>query len=456
MVQRRRGTSTSAFGVGRREAHDATGFYERFPLPELNDDATVVRYLPAEPLMVGDSRSMTELKDASVALVVTSPPYFAGKAYEADLGEGHVPGSYIEYLAMLRDVFAECRSKLEPGGRIAVNVANLGRKPYRSLAADVVGILQDDLKLLLRGEIIWQKARGSTGSCAWGSFKSPRNPVLRDITERVVIASKGRFDRAVSVEDRESVGLPYRATVTSDEFLAATLDVWELASESARRVSHPAPFPVELPERLIELYTFADDLVLDPFLGSGTTAVAAVRTGRQVAGYDTDPAYIEIARRRMHAEGAALAAGPDQRRAGRAVAGSVGLGVRDLCARVLAEAGFTGIARPTGRPGLTATLVADDSRGRRWHFDVVGSFAIGDAGLARADAAMAALGRASVLRAAGIERLVLLTSELPPPRSTLGRAIASVRGNSFVDAIEALAPEGRSRLVELARGGDDG
>ena len=83
-----------------------------------------------------------------------------------------------------------------PGGRIAVNVANLGRKPYRSLSADVIGILQDRLGLLLRGEVIWRKARGAGANCAWGSFKTPANPVLRDLTERVVIASKGRFDRA--------------------------------------------------------------------------------------------------------------------------------------------------------------------------------------------------------------------------------------------------------------------
>src|SRR5260370_39250451 len=103
---------------------------------------------------------------------------------------------------MLRDVFAECARKLEPGGRIAVNVANLGRRPYRSLSSDIIRILQDDLRLLLRGEVIWQKARGSAGSCAWGSFQRPANPVLRDLTERVIIASKGRFDRAWTARER--------------------------------------------------------------------------------------------------------------------------------------------------------------------------------------------------------------------------------------------------------------
>ena len=159
---------------------------------------------------------------------------------------------------MLTDVFAECVRKLEPGGRIAVNVANLGRKPYRSLSADVIRILEHDLGLLLRGELIWQKGEGASGSCAWGSFRSAANPVLRDITERVIVASKGRFDRARSVEAARRRGpARTRARCMTDDFMALTLDVWSIPPESARRVGHPAPFPVELPEQLIRLYTFA-------------------------------------------------------------------------------------------------------------------------------------------------------------------------------------------------------
>jgi len=151
----RRGTSTSNFGAGRRESHDSTAFYQRFRSPELTtDDAVPPPAAVAEPFVAGDAREMAEVDDGSVALVVTSPPYFAGKQYEEELGREGVPGSYLEYLDLLRDVFRECAKKLEPGGRIAVNVANLGRKPYRSLSSDVIGILQDDLGLLLRGELI--------------------------------------------------------------------------------------------------------------------------------------------------------------------------------------------------------------------------------------------------------------------------------------------------------------
>src|SRR3954451_22170452 len=170
--RKRRATATSAFGVSKREAHDASGFYARFSPPELSDDDTVNEPKVLDELIVGDSRHMTDVADASVALVVTSPPYFAGKAYEEALGEDGIPGSYLEYLTLLEDVFAECVRTLEPGGRIAVNFANLGRKPFRSLSADVIRILQDDLGLLLRGEIIWQKGEGASGSCAWGSFNS--------------------------------------------------------------------------------------------------------------------------------------------------------------------------------------------------------------------------------------------------------------------------------------------
>src|SRR6476469_2546121 len=272
----RRPTSTSSFGVGRRESHDASGFYRRFHPPVVSNADDVLPPKPvAEPFVCGDARAMPEVADGSVALVVTSPPYFAGKQYEEELEREGVPGSYLEYLQLLTDVFAECVRTLEPGGRIAVNVANLGRKPYRSLAADVVRILQDELGLLLRGEVVWRKGEGAAGSCAWGSFRSPANPVLRDTTERVVIASKGRFDRALSRADRERRGLPSKSTIDADEFMEATLDVWNIEPESARRVAHPAPFPVGLPGRLIDLYTYENDLVLDPFMGSGSTLVAA-------------------------------------------------------------------------------------------------------------------------------------------------------------------------------------
>ena len=301
MTRRRLATATSDFGSGKRESHDSTSFYERFTPPVISGDERVEKPVVVDQLFEGDSRLMTDnqVADRSAALLITSPPYFTGKEYETDMAAGHVPSSYVEYLEMLHDVLSACLAKLEPGGRMAINVANLGRKPYRSLSADVISILQDDLGMLLRGEVVWQKAKGAGGSCAWGSYRSPQNPVLRDVTERVIIASKGRFDRAIKRPLREQRGLPHQASIETDEFLEATIDVWEMPPASATRIGHPAPFPLQLPRRLIELYTYEGDLVLDPFMGSGTTALAAIETGRHYVGFDTEPAYVELAKQRI-------------------------------------------------------------------------------------------------------------------------------------------------------------
>jgi len=294
-------SATSRFGSGRRETHDSTAFYKRFPAPVVSKDDQVQAPVVVDALFHADAAEMADeqVADRSVALVVTSPPYFTGKDYEVDTTSGHVPATYVEYLNMLTDVLAACLRKLEPGGRMAVNVANLGRKPYRSLSADVIKILQDDLGMLLRGEVIWRKAKAAGGNCAWGSYRSPQNPVLRDVTERVIIASKGRFDRAVKRSRRRETGLPHEPSIDADAFLEATTDVWEIPPESAVKVGHPAPFPVALPRRLIELYTYLGDLVLDPFLGSGTTAVAAASTGRRYVGFDVEADYLELARERL-------------------------------------------------------------------------------------------------------------------------------------------------------------
>jgi DNA modification methylase len=446
--QRKRATATSAFGVSRRENHDASGFYARFTAPSVSPDAVVEAPGVVDQIYVGDARSMDRVRPASVALVVTSPPYFAGKAYEEALGEAHIPATYVEYLTTLEDVFAECAAKLEPGGRIAVNVANLGRKPYRSLSADVIGILQDRLGLLLRGEVIWRKARGAGGNCAWGSFKQPSNPVLRDLTERVVIASKGRFDRAVDLRERGARGLPSVATTTADEFMEATLDLWELPPESATRVNHPAPFPVELPQRLIDLYTYQRDVVLDPFMGSGTTAVAAVRTGRHYLGYDTDEGYARAARERVDAELRAVRSTEPGARPDKAV---------DAARDLLVAAGF-GLAEPRATKrrrfagGLTVDFVATDSSGVEWLVLVAGASTVVRTGLRRSDVLFRTLGEASVLTAAG-HRVLVLTTDLPPNRSAPLEALRSARGATLVDVVELTAPGAPARLAVYAAGG---
>lgn len=432
MPARREPTATSAFGVSRRESHDASTFYARFTPPVLSDDARIAAAgRDVDAIFANDARSMPQIADRSVALVVTSPPYFAGKEYEAALGEGHVPGTYVDYLQMLEDVFAECVRTLEPGGRIAVNVANLGRRPYRSLSADVIQILQDKLRLLLRGEVIWQKAKGAAGNCAWGSFQKPANPVLRDLTERIVVASKGRFDRAQSYRDRQREGLPSTWSLSRDDFMELTTDVWEMPAESASRVGHPAPFPVELPERLIHLYTYRGDLVLDPFMGAGTTAIAAVRTGRHFAGYETEAAYREQAERRIAAEreraGVVLPApagrAPDPARDG--------LAARDIARSLLDAAGFTGVTSKARCPGgLEVTFRALDPDGRPWLFEVAGASTTYRAGLRRADVLWKVIGQAAVLHETGASqgRFVVLTADVPETGTPNNAALRAVTG----------------------------
>lgn len=276
------GTATNSFGASRREGHDSSAYYERALAQITETTDSLINEAPmVDEVFQQSAERMDQLPDSSVAVMITSPPYHVGKDYDTD-------STFEQYLDLLTAVFAETHRVLQPGGRAVVNVANLGRRPYiplsHLLTERMLGI-----GYFMRGEIIWQKARGATGSCAWGSWRSPANPVIRDLHEYCLCFSKGRFGRVTKGT----------ADISADEFMEATLSVWEIAPESASRVNHPAPFPVELPERFIKLYTFKGELVLDPFMGSGSTAVAAVRTCRKWVGYDIDARYCEITRQRV-------------------------------------------------------------------------------------------------------------------------------------------------------------
>jgi DNA modification methylase len=475
----RRPTATARFGSSRRESHDASAFYDRFVAPALSADTTVVRPKRLDVVYPHDARDMSMVESSSVALVVTSPPYFAGKEYEESLGQNGAPATYFEYLALLRDVFEECRRVLEPGGRMAVNVANLGRRPYRSLAGDVTEILQG-LGLLLRGEVVWWKGRAAGGSCAWGTFQRPSNPVLRDVTERVVLASKGRFDRALKPEQRHRLDLPSTATISRDEFLEATTDLWEIPPESATRVGHPAPFPVALPTRLIDLYTYEGDVVLDPFMGSGTTAVAAVRTRRHYIGFETDQSYVERSRERVAEETQRLrgsdalapadfrvhlpAVPPPGDESGNFQARAVreGRQAKDLAGKLLTDCGFRNLRADVKIAGLGIELnfLADDQVGDEWAFDVSGAFTSNRAGLKRTDTLWKALGKAAVLHQGRADLpLVLLTTDAPARGSAGYVALGVVKGpgRPVFDLIELLDAGDQSRLRDYAvRGRPDG
>jgi len=289
--KRKRGTKTSEFGSAGRISHDSSPFYAsrmysdqpqeetdtflEFPVP----DELVNRILPRS------SQGMHDLPDHCVHLMVTSPPYNARKEYDKDL-------TLEEYRQLLHDVFEETYRVLVTGGRACVNIANLGRKPYLPLHAMVIAEMLE-LGFLMRGEIIWDKAASAASSTAWGSWLSAANPVLRDVHEYILVFSKGSFRR--QAEGKES-------TIRKDDFLEWTKSVWSFPAASARQIGHPAPFPVELPRRLIELYTFKDDVVLDPFAGSGTTCLAARDLGRRYIGYEINPEYQQLAVERLAQE----------------------------------------------------------------------------------------------------------------------------------------------------------
>lgn len=285
---KRKGTQSSAFGAAGRVNHDASRFYNSALYSGAVEHTTqqTENKLPIalrNHIFAHSSEAMHELPDASVHLMVTSPPYNAGKEYDQDL-------NLDDYLAMLRRVWAETLRVLVPGGRACINVANLGRKPYIPLHAFIINHMLE-LGFLMRGEIIWDKASSAGTSTAWGSWRSATNPTLRDVHEYILIFSKGTFGRSNPNGKRYSL--------KKDEFLQNSKSIWTFPTVSAKKIGHPAPFPQELPKRLIELYTFPKEVVLDPFMGSGTTALAAMETKRVYVGYEMEKKYVKLAEKRI-------------------------------------------------------------------------------------------------------------------------------------------------------------
>jgi len=284
----RKGTKTQKFGVSKRENHDSAPFYSRSLYANAQIDANAPemenRVTPEvlDKIILGDSRSIPMIPDSSVHLMVTSPPYNVGKEYDKDL-------DLPSYLDLLKAIFREAYRVLVPGGRACVNIANVGRKPYIPYHKFIIDCMLE-VGFMMRGEIIWDKEAGAGTSTAWGSWKSASNPTLRDTHEYILVFSKTKFSR--NKHGKED-------TITRDEFLEYTKSVWKFMPESAERVGHPAPFPVQLPYRCIQLYTFKDELIFDPFCGVGTTAIAAIKANRHFVCVDIENEYVEKARKRV-------------------------------------------------------------------------------------------------------------------------------------------------------------
>ncbi|TKZ35168.1 DNA-methyltransferase, partial [Brachyspira catarrhinii] len=272
-------TKTSAFGTKGRVGHDSSKFYDSKLYKEIinKDSDIIINEFPNELLntiIEGSCENMKDIPNNSLHLMITSPPYNVSKEYDNDL-------SLEEYLDLLKNCFTETYRVLVNGGRACINIANIGRKPYIPLS-DYVSKIMIEIGFNMRGEIIWNKSAGAGISTAWGSFQSASNPILRDVHEYILIFSKGNYKRERDKNEKEF----RHDNITKEEFIEWTKSVWTMNPESAKRIGHPAPFPEELPNRLIKLFSFTNDIVLDPFMGSGTTAIAAIKNNRNFVGYE--------------------------------------------------------------------------------------------------------------------------------------------------------------------------
>lgn len=246
-------------------------------------------------IFCGDSGStevMNGIGQGTVDLVVTSPPYNVSKAYDAHEDDM----SPREYAALLSRVIFNSWTALRRGGRICVNVHHeSGRNPAIPLGLYVQKLLEGQKGSLNRGTIVWDKGASAGPRTSWGSWQSPANPVLRGEYEVLYVYSKGDMTNPAPAEGV----LP---DISKQEFLDATKDVWrsfgrdEKITESS--VDHPAPFPVGLARRLIQLYSWPGQTVFDPFFGSGTVGLAAEQTGRDWVGVDISEEYCKLAARR--------------------------------------------------------------------------------------------------------------------------------------------------------------
>ena len=268
-------------GSGSRKAF-VSSFQNKQELKEKRQENNVS--LIKNKIFNKSSEDMNELVDNCVSLTVTSPPYNIGKDSDLELSDE-------EYWKMINKVFSETYRVTKSGGRLVVNVANLGRKPYIPFSKYFTEAL-NEIGFIMRGEIIWQKSKGANANFAWGSWLSASNPVIRDIHEYCLVFSKDSMKNS-------SGG---KSTIEKDEFMESTLSIWNITPEKAKKIGHPAPFPVDLPKKFINLYSFKDDLILDPFIGSGTTAVASKLLKRKYVGYEINKNYIEIANNRLKME----------------------------------------------------------------------------------------------------------------------------------------------------------
>lgn len=256
----------------------------------------------------GDSRNMAEVADQSVNLVVTSPPYYDLKNYQPlsqETSQLGAPASFEEYVAGLNLVWDECIRALAPDGKLCINImpiflsgeeTGMGRRSTRTMLSEIETYMESRGDMFLLSLYIWDK-RKIVRFSSFGSYPYPPNIFSTFPYEWIMVFSKKGKRTPVSKEVKEQSRIS-----TQDWQNWAVNSIWEMQPARAKAVGHPAPFPAELPSRLIKLYSFVGDTVLDPFVGSGTTVRVAQQLGRNGIGFEISPEFVELARQGLASE----------------------------------------------------------------------------------------------------------------------------------------------------------
>ena len=241
----------------------------------------------ANQIVCGDSLVVLQnLPDNCIDLVLTSPPYNFGLEYEGS-DDDH---NWDEYFAKLFGILDECIRVLKYGGRLIINVQPL----FSDYIPSHHLISQHCMKrkMIWKGEVLWEKNNYNCKYTAWGSWKSPSNPYLKYTWEFVEIFCKGEMKKSGEKDNID---------ISADEFKEWVVAKWSMAPEKKmKQYNHPAMFPEKLVERVLKLFSYQNDVILDPFNGAGTTTAVAHRLGRIFLGFDTSEKYCETARQRLN------------------------------------------------------------------------------------------------------------------------------------------------------------
>jgi len=236
-------------------------------------------------LIHDDVLTTSRVDDNSVDLVITSPPYNVDIQYNSHKDDV----SYADYLEFSRKWMARCFVWLKEDGRFCLNIPlDKNKGGQQSVGADLTTIAKE-VGFHYHSTIVWNEGNISRRT-AWGSWKSASAPYVIAPVELIVVLYKDKWKKTSGSKVSD---------IERNEFMDWTNGLWSFNGESKKRIGHPAPFPIELPRRCVKLFSYVDDVVLDPFSGSGTTLIAAIANNRKGIGIDVDKKYCELARKRI-------------------------------------------------------------------------------------------------------------------------------------------------------------